>query len=178
MKKHKWFMGILSGLMVLTLAGCGIGHSGTRTQSAKQTSSEPQKSNAKSGTQSSKSSSKATDQSSTAQAASSSALSKLVPATQAAIDTWRANAGDTYAKGIVTVMSPNTLVVTMTLKEKMADVDLGVLKTVLVKGVAPAVEQARKQEPGVQFQVRLLNPDGSVVVQTQVTDEALKTVTE
>lgn len=172
MKDHKLLLSIVSGFMLLALGGCSTWHSENRTQSEKQTSSQPRGTKGRNGEQDSKDGSTVTGQ------ASASTLSQLLPATQAAIDTWRANTDDTYAKGIVTMVLPDTLVVTMTLKEKMGDVDLDVLKTVLVKGVAPAVKQARKQEADVQFKVRLLNPDGTEVVQSQVTDEALKTATE
>lgn len=120
---------------------------------------------------------KSSKQSSSEQPSSSSAaaaVSSVVKQAPEELDKLRANTGDTYSKITASAEGADTIVYTLTLAKSLAaNTDKGVLKTVLVKALLPAIQQAKKAQPKVTLKVVLKNPDGSEVLSGPITQQEI-----
>ncbi|KRN24855.1 hypothetical protein [Lacticaseibacillus camelliae] len=110
--------------------------------------------------------------SSSSSAAGSSAVASVAKAAPQQLDQVKANAGGTYSDITATAKGDSTVVYTMTLAKALdKNTDKSALKTVLVKALLPAINQARKTQPGVVLKVVLKNPDSTEVVNDVISQQ-------
>lgn len=170
MKKQAIVLSMIMGAMIVGLSGCG-GNKSADSSKDKVSSSKVAKSKVK------KSKAAKTESSASATSSSTSepqvALSTLVPAANQQAQNLKTNAGDTYHTIEVKQQGENTLIYQFTLNQSLGDVDKASLKAALMTGVAGSLKQVYQARPGTRTMLLLLNPDQSIVLNTEVTEKDL-----